>query len=402
MRYYDTAGGGEQHDEYHRSLPDPLPHPQQPVPEQPQTRRVHQGLVLPSAKSGGGRWTPPPEQEAATQMLPPYPAFQPPAAPPVPGAGWEEGAGADADATQLLPPQAPVPVQDEGTTALRQPASGQVPGAAPAGATQPMPRFEEPAAPMAQPGYGPAPSMPQGAFDHLYRQGGPPQQPMFQQYEYEAQPPRKGLSRGALIGVVVAGCAVVGLVAGAVLSSGEDSDTAVTTSAKTSAAAGGSPSAGVSEHGADPAKQQAQQLDALLRRSGSSRSAVVQAVADIKVCQNLDGAAADLRSAADQREALVTRLGQLTIDKLPGHAALSAALNRAWTASAAADDHYAAWADQMAGKKGCRHGQTRFTGQTAQGNVQSGAATLAKKAAVHLWNSIADEYGLTQRTYTQL
>jgi hypothetical protein len=422
VNYDGTAGGGEQHDEYHRPLPLPEPHPRER--EQERERQVHEGVVLPSATSGGGQWTPPAEHEAATQMLPPYPAFQPPVpavdpagswapdapwAPEAPGASEAPAATPGADATQLLPPQDAAPVQDEATTVLRQ-VPGASPGGAPPDATQPLPRFEGPpsAAPMAQPGYAPAPSAPQGVFDHLYRPDGPPaaaapQEPMFQGYEYEPKsPPRQGLSRGVLIGIIVVCCAAVGLAAGAVLSGGADSGTAATSSVKTSPAAGGSPSPTPSAKTTNAAEQQAKRLDALLKVSGNSRSSVIRAVADIKACQNLDVAAADLRSAADQRDTLVTRLGRLSIDKLPNHVALSGALNRAWKASAAADDHYANWADQVGGKKGCKGGQARITGQTAQGNAQSGVASLSKKAAVRLWNTIADEYGLTKRTFTQL
>jgi len=98
----------------------------------------------------------------------------------------------------------------------------------------------------------------------------------------------------------------------------------------------------------------------------------------------------------------VTRLKALPVGQLPSHAELTDALTKAWQASASADNHYAAWADQVGGKKGCKKGQARPTGQTAAGNRESGTASQQKVKAAQLWNAIAKTYGLTQRQPTQL
>jgi hypothetical protein len=92
----------------------------------------------------------------------------------------------------------------------------------------------------------------------------------------------------------------------------------------------------------------------------------------------------------------------LSVDKLPGHAELTTALTKAWQASAAADNHYAAWADQVAGKKGCHKGQARSTGEVQAANRASGTASSEKAKAAALWNTIADTYGLTRRQPVQL
>ncbi|CAM5299204.1 hypothetical protein SALBM217S_04759 [Streptomyces griseoloalbus] len=84
---------------------------------------------------------------------------------------------------------------------------------------------------------------------------------------------------------------------------------------------------------------------------------MINAVEDVKACRDLGGAASDLREAAKQRKQLVTDLSQLSVDKLPQHEALSEALRKAWQASASADDHYAKWAEQAKGKKGCKKGR---------------------------------------------
>lgn len=99
----------------------------------------------------------------------------------------------------------------------------------------------------------------------------------------------------------------------------------------------------------------------------------------------------------------MTRLDGLTVDKLPRNAELTASLNRAWKASAAADDHYAAWARQAKKNKSvCKGGQARSTNETARANQQSGVATQAKREASKLWNTIAAKYGLTEHTYVEL
>ncbi len=205
-------------------------------------------------------------------------------------------------------------------------------------------------------------------------------------------------SRVPVIAAVGVGIAVLGIGAGALLSGGggdkgDDNKTVAATAPATDDSASAS---------ADPAKEQAVALDKLLADSGDSRDSVVKAVGNVRKCADLGQAATDLRNAAKQRDGLVTSLADLSVDKLPNHAQLTAALNSAWKASSAADTHYAAWADQTAGKKGCRKGQARNTGQTAAGNRESGTATTQKAKAAKLWNSIAQTYGLTERQPGQL
>ncbi|MBQ0988301.1 hypothetical protein KBZ10_28105 [Streptomyces sp. F63] len=265
-------------------------------------------------------------------------------------------------------------------------------------ATQQMPRIDEqPPPPPSQPQYG----------QHQYgqQQYGQPTAP------HPGEPPqgraarrnaerKRPLSPVALAGIVIGGCVVAGLAAGAALSgggdqSGEDDDKKPVAASQS---AGTEPSPA-----ADPVREQAEALDALLADSNNSRDAVIKAVQNIGACKNLPKAASDLRDAAKQRNDLVTRLGRISVDRLPGHASLTASLTSAWKASAAADNHYAAWADQVAsGKGGCKGGKAKVTGQTAKGNTASGRATEAKKKAAALWNPIAKEHGLTERQYLQL
>jgi hypothetical protein len=206
-------------------------------------------------------------------------------------------------------------------------------------------------------------------------------------------------SRVPLIAGVGIAIAVLGIGAGALLSGGGSSDNKNDKSTTVSATA---PASDGTSAGADPVKAQAVELDKLLADSNSSRDSVIKAVENVKACNNLGQAASDLRDAAKQRTGLVTRLSGLSVDKLPNNAELTASLTNAWRASASADNHYAAWADQAAGKKGCKKGHARTTGQTQAATVASGTASTQKAKAAKLWNSIASTYGLTQRTTTQL
>ncbi|WP_381566742.1 hypothetical protein [Streptomyces eurythermus] len=341
-----------------------------------------------------------PGDEAATQYIPPVASG---ALPPESGAEETRYLGrtprqpgpapSDAEATQYIPPyaaetqiQAPVPAAD------RQPPAefdnlfrgGPAGDDAPAGSTQQLPVVQQPDAyPGSEPSaYRPAPS----SYDHGPDDGGGR---------------RGGRSRVPLIAAAAVGLIVVGVGAGALLSAGggDGKDAGGDDTPVVAASPAGSEPASPS---ADPARQQAVELDKLLADSGSSRAAVIQAVADVRKCDNLDQAAADLRDAARQRGELVTRLNKLPTDKLQAQSPLRDALTRAWQASAAADNHYAAWADQVKGHKGCHKGQARSTGETQAGNRESKTATEQKGKAAPLWNAIARQYGLTQRQPTQL
>jgi len=273
-----------------------------------------------------------------------------------------------------------------------------VPGPEPVRPRIIQPNRPQPAQPYAQQGasYGPGPGGPAG-----YEPG------PGQGYGYQEDGGgRSRMSPKVLIGIVVAGCVVAGLVVGALLSGGGGSDdktTAATSNAPTTTPTA-SPSGSAGANSADDAaKQQASALDTLLSTSGASRSSVVGAVESIKNCGDLAGAASDLTTAAGQRKDLVTKLSTLPVDKLPNHAALAAALTKAWQASSAADTHYANWANQVkANKKLCRGGHARTTGETGAGDRASGTATAEKKKAVKFWNSIAATYGLTKRDYSEL
>ncbi|MFI5676637.1 hypothetical protein [Streptomyces cellulosae] len=387
------------------------------------------GAPLPPADDGATQYVPRTAgaDEGATQYLPPVgPGALPPETgaestqflgrspqgdPSRPGAGPLPAAtGPDAEPTQYI---APVPGQQPPGASYggpqgadRQPPAefdnlfrggpGAEPG--PAAATQQLPLLQQPhAASGAQPPYGQS-AQPSYA---------PPGAGGGQHGAYDGGDGGHGGGRGGrsrsrvpVIAAVGIGIAVLGIGAGALLAGGGGDDKGDAKNQPVSATAPATD--GSASPSADPAEQQAVALDKLLADSGSSRTTVINSVESVKSCKNLGQAAKDLRGAAQQRTGLVTRLSTLSVDKLPDNAALTDALTKAWQASASADNHYAAWADQAAGKKGCKKGQARATGQTLAGNQASGTASKEKVKAARLWNAIARTYGLTQRQPTQL
>ncbi|MER6564897.1 hypothetical protein ABT288_01490 [Streptomyces sp. NPDC001093] len=416
------AGYGAAPEPYHQpqqqSLPQPHQQPAGPAPLPPAVPDAYPsaGAPLPAADEGATQYIPPVRAaapaEGATQYLPPVPAapadegatqYIPPVAP---GALPPESSGEqtrylgrapqqapapaspDAEATQYIPPYA---AQAQGGAERQPPAEfdslfrgGPAGGDGPAGSTQQMPRIQQQDARPGPASYG-AKQPSYGA-----------QQPSYAPAHDDDQP--RGRSRVPMIAAIGVGIVVIGVGAGALLSGGNDQGA----DGKTVAATSPVPGQGSGSPGGDPARQQAVELDKLLADSGSSRASVIQAVASVKNCDNLDGAATDLRNAAGQRNQLVTRLGKLSVDKLPDNGALTAALTRAWQASAEADNHYAAWAGQAKDHKVCRKGHARVTGETQAGNRASGTASVQKVKAAALWNAIAQKYGLTQRQPTQL
>ncbi|MEV0092504.1 hypothetical protein [Streptomyces sp. NPDC050738] len=398
-----------QHQQPHQQLPyqqpqQQLPYQQpqqQPQPYAPQTPSYAQPLPpeSPHGSADATQYIAPVPAADSTQFLgyAPQPAQQ----------------NYDADATQFIQPVPAAP--DSAPYGIRPgaPEDRQPPAEfdslfrtdgppQPAGETQQLPRFEphtpRPQAQRQQPPYQQQPS---------YQPPQPQPQPQHQQYAYDPdEAPDSGRRRSSktpLIAAVVVGCAVIGVGVGALMSSGGD-DAKKGDDKQPVASSSSAPGKNSQQPAADAGKAQAVELDKLLAGSSSSRSAVIGAVGNIRSCQNLGQAAVDLRGAANQRHSLVTQLKTLKLDKLADNAQLSASLTTAWNASASADEHYAAWADQVAKAKkhGCKGGHARRTQAANQGDAASGQASGAKQQASKLWNAIAGQYGLTKRGATQL
>ncbi|WP_415949961.1 hypothetical protein [Streptomyces sp. KLOTTS4A1] len=360
----------------------------------------------PSAHADASYGAPAGADAQATQYLPPVPSPQGPGA--VPSGGDPYGAPAGGAGDRQPPAEFDRLFRSE-------PAGGA------ADSTQQMPRFEQPAPPPAQghggraarrraeDGYGNG-GHPNGGYGNGghpnggYGDGGYGDDGYADDGYHGGRGGGGAPSRNRVLAVVGAGIVVVGLAAGGLIGllggddddkAGKDSEPAAASVSPTQESPSASPSA-------DPAEAQAIELNKLLADSNNSRDAVVRSVESIKACENLEAAARDLRDAARQRKELVTRLSGLKTDKLPQNRKLRDSLNKAWQASASADNHYAAWADQVAQKKGCPKGKPKATNHLRAGNAASGEATEAKKTAAPLWNEIARKWDLSTRAPHQL
>src|SRR5690606_31155632 len=122
--------------------------------------------------------------------------------------------------------------------------------------------------------------------------------------------------------------------------------------------------------------------------SAAARTDVSSTVAALGVCRTgAAKAATPLRAAGKVRAGLAERGGALGGEGVPDGPRIVAAFVTMQQASAAADDAFAAWADEVA-RSGCRSTAPR-TANWADGNRHSGEATAAKNRFVSLWNPLA-------------
>jgi hypothetical protein len=214
-----------------------------------------------------------------------------------------------------------------------------------------------------------------------------------------------GVSRKAVIGGVVAVCAIGGILV-AVLSGGGGGDAKhpkhepVAKASDTKSAPAPAPAGGGSGTLPADAQAQAQGLYNLLSTASSSRQAVIAAVAAVGKCDSPANAQQTFTQASAQRQQLLTQLAALKVDKLSTGPQLVKQLTTAWQASAGADDAYAAWAGDMAGA--CDPGTAGGDPHKKAGDGVSGTASTAKKEAAATWNAIASQAGLTTLSDYQL
>ncbi|GGV25637.1 hypothetical protein GCM10010495_46740 [Kitasatospora herbaricolor] len=158
----------------------------------------------------------------------------------------------------------------------------------------------------------------------------------------------------------------------------------------------GTPASEPASPDAGPAEAAA--LDALLDESAGDRTAAGAAVRRIAGCDDLTGAQQDLLRVEDDRRSLASRLDGLDLSDLPDGARIGSDLREAWLASAQADHDYALWADE-ASAAGCpAGGPAPLTASYRDGQAVDRSATLDKTAFVGLWNPVATDHGLTQRS----
>lgn len=351
-----------------------LPHtPQQALAEPAQPTQPGQ------AAGGGYDYYPPPAYPPQPpSSAPPYPASGPPQVPPpapVQGppaaqAGFDEP---PTDQTRPLPAMGPEPERPP------EPAPAQSP-AEPAGAPSSIGGFE---------------------FS-LYRDTEHAEKSSAAAPRGRAAARKSSSANGKVITIVVlAGCAVVGLVVGTVLGNSSDNEPQARSGSHAPVSPGSqqkSPSPSK-----DPTTVQAKALNKVLEDGSQGRASVVNSVASIGQCKKLGPSSSALRQAASGRKSLVQRLNKLKVNKLPQGHALVSALRRGWNASARADSQYAAWSDNVGRHKDmCKHGKAPHDGHYNAAVRASGQATRGKKHAAKLWNAIARQTGQPTRQAGQL
>jgi hypothetical protein len=138
-------------------------------------------------------------------------------------------------------------------------------------------------------------------------------------------------------------------------------------------------------------------MNGLLDESTSARTSVSSTVAALESCRtSATKAATALRSASKARSDLATRAGALNSAAVTGGSDAVSAFVAMQQASAAADDAFAAWADDVAAS-GCRTAAPHTAHWTA-GDQHSAEATTAKSRFVGLWNPIATANDMPART----
>jgi hypothetical protein len=139
------------------------------------------------------------------------------------------------------------------------------------------------------------------------------------------------------------------------------------------------------------ASEQAAALNMLLTSSVAARTALHDAVTQVRACTKLANAVSQLQGVVNQRDGEYSQASALPTSVLPDGAAIKSELSRALSSSLEADRDYLTWAQQqLAG--GCTPSDQSSAYNTANGASQ--LANAAKQAFVQVWNPVAGKYGI--------
>ncbi|WP_405145072.1 hypothetical protein OG589_44795 [Sphaerisporangium sp. NBC_01403] len=175
-------------------------------------------------------------------------------------------------------------------------------------------------------------------------------------------------------------------------------------SAATSAATVGAPvpsqTSSAGPQGSPAAHGQAVDINNLLNQSEPSRGKLRHALGQVLRCSKVSQAISSMHQVTDQRAEQLKHAKELKVDALNSGEELKLALVDALSASYRADEAYLKWAK--------RYKSHRCSGPTVgdsaydAGNVASKDATAAKANFVAMWNSIAQQEGLPDRTEDEI
>lgn len=149
------------------------------------------------------------------------------------------------------------------------------------------------------------------------------------------------------------------------------------------------------------AKQQADQIYALIQQSGQLRSDANTAVIDVNGCKNLADAQTALTTTAQKRQAQADGVAKLDVSGIQNGSQLASQLQAAWSASAQYDNAYAQIAGDMQG--GCKTSAVKKDSNYKSASQAAGSADTAKSQAAQLWNdNVAKVLGESQVTEAKL
>jgi hypothetical protein len=143
------------------------------------------------------------------------------------------------------------------------------------------------------------------------------------------------------------------------------------------------------------APRQATAVNNLLSSSAATRQELQGAVSKVLICANLPSAARQLQNVVNQRSSEYNQASALSTSALANGATLKSDLIAALRNSLDADKDYLAWARQQL-NPGCS--------PTAQSSVYDAAynasqrADASKEAFIQVWNPVAAQYGMQQKS----
>ncbi len=144
------------------------------------------------------------------------------------------------------------------------------------------------------------------------------------------------------------------------------------------------------------ARDQAASIDALLDRSAASRAKLNGAIERVQRCTGLAGALADMRAVGVERTGQIADTESVDVSALTNGERVRSSLKSALDNALAADREFVAWAGPAV-TGGCAETPARRAAWD-RGQASSGKAQAAKKQLVAVWNPVAAQFGLRQRT----
>ena len=140
----------------------------------------------------------------------------------------------------------------------------------------------------------------------------------------------------------------------------------------------------------ETAQQQADAVYQLVKQAKTLRGDISNEVGLLKACE-IATVTPELNTTAAARASAAKQVAALPVGKISGGAAVTAALQAAWQASAASDQGYAKAAADFAGG-GCSASAVNADPNYRQASSDSTPSDNAKSAAASLWNSDMTKY----------